>query len=69
MFNSKTYKSNPNKNEYRPRYIFHVYFHNKGLDFIRIIFRNEEIQSKLPIALQNNETLSAVDIMISANHN
>lgn len=52
MFNSKTYKSNPNKNEYQPRYIFHIYFHNKGLDLIRIIFRNEEIQSKLPNALQ-----------------
>ena len=31
MFYTKTYKSEPHKNKSPPKYIFPVYFHNKGL--------------------------------------
>ena len=71
MFYSKTYKSEPNINEYPPKYVFPVYFHYKGLDFIHInkILRNEEVKSKLPNVLQNDETPSVAYIMSSTNHN
>lgn len=60
MSYTRTYKLEPNKNKSPWKYIFHVYFHNKGLHFIHIseIWRNEEVTAKLPIIFQNDETPS-----------
>ena len=63
MFYSKIYKPESNKKtKSPPKFLFPVFFHNKGLDFIELnkILRTDNVKSTLPNLLQNDEVPSVV---------
>ena len=63
MYLSKVFKSESNaKTKSPPKYLFPIFFHNKGLDFIQLnqILRKESVKSTLPNSLQNDEVPSVV---------
>ena len=62
MFFTKIFKPEPDKIKKVPKFIFPIYFDNKGLDLIQLnkILRQEEVISKLPDSLQKEETPSTV---------
>ena len=63
IFFTKIYKEEKtNKTKKIPKYIFPLYFDNKGLEFIRLknILRNPDVKSKLPNYFQNDDSPSVV---------
>ena len=63
IFFTKIYKEEKtNKTKKIPKYIFPLYFDNKGLEFIRLnnILRNPDVKSKLPNHFQNDDSPSVV---------
>lgn len=73
MFYTKKYKPEPNKNLPRnlTKCMFPAFFHKEGLDFIHIDknLRKEEVTSKLPNILRNDETSSVVYSLASTTQN
>ena len=62
MFCTKTCKPELDKNKKATKYIFHAYFHNRGLDFMHTTkdLKNDDVILKLPNIFQNDKTSSVV---------
>ena len=70
IFFTKVYKEETQKKTKKcPKYIFPLYFHNKGLQFIGLnnILRDEEVQSKLPDLFRDDENPSIVYSLSNTN--
>ncbi len=63
VYFTKVYKDDKQKKTKKsPKYILPIYFHNKGLEFIRLnkILRNDDVKATLPVQFQNDESPSIV---------
>ena len=63
VYFTKVYKDDKQKKTKKsPKYILPIYFHNKGLEFIRLnkILRNDDVKATLPVQFQNDESPSVV---------
>ena len=63
MFYTKIYKEDTNEtNKKRPTFLIPIFFHNKGLDFIKLntIVNLEETRNLFPIKLEKEDKISVV---------